>query len=95
MCSYLLTDNTEEFVNCYDPALNKGKYATNARTACWENVDVDDGHGTGQTMTGKFCVCDGKNDLCNEDFFIHKPENGASVVVINIAFFVLICLQFV
>jgi len=64
-CSYFLTKDGNEFVDCYDPSENDGKYYTDA---CFENIAMDDGHG--DEVQGKFCVCDGlKDDLCNEDYF--------------------------
>merc|ERR1712179_541377 len=72
--SYLLTSDGEEYGNCYDPTKNDGKYYTDA---CFENVDIDDAHG--HLKHGKFCVCDGeKDDLCNEDYFKHRPDNGVT-----------------
>ena len=76
----MLTSEGKEYVDCYDPSKNDGKYYTNA---CFENVDIDDGHG--HAVHGKFCVCDGeKDDLCNEDYFKNRPDNGARTTTLNL-----------
>jgi len=91
-CSYLLTSDGEEYGSCYDPTKNDGKYYTDA---CFENVDIDDAHG--HLKHGKFCVCDGeKDDLCNEDYFKHRPDNGVTCLtqsLISLLLFSMILLE--
>ena len=70
-CSYIRTNGEKEYVNCYDPTKNDGRFYTNA---CFENMDIDDGRG--HLLHGTICVCD-EDDLCNEDYF---KSNGARSV---------------
>merc|ERR1711936_345126 len=78
-CSYLQTSD-REYVDCYDPSKNNGKYQSDS---CAENVDIDDAHG--HLAHGRFCVCDGKkDDLCNGDYLKNKPENAAAAIQISL-----------
>ena len=77
MCSYLLTTDGKEILDCFDPTSNKGEFYA---TGCYENASVEDQ--MGNTHSGKFCVCDGdRDDLCNEDYMQKSPDNGAISLV--------------
>jgi len=80
MCSYLLSDDGTEYVDCYDISKNSNSYYTQG---CFENVDVDS---HGHSVHGKFCICE-NDDLCNGDYFKNKPENGAKNVNLNLFIF--------
>ena len=76
MCSYLLNQDGEEILDCYDPTNNNGEFYA---AGCYDNVSVEDE--MGHTEKGKFCICDGdRKDLCNEDYMKQDPDSGASTL---------------
>ena len=79
MCSYLLNDQDEEILDCFDPTSNHGNFYA---TGCYDNADVEDE--MGHKQKGKFCVCDGeRKNLCNEDYMKHSPDNGAATYLVS------------
>ena len=77
MCSYLLTTDGKEILDCFDPTSNHGDFYA---TGCYDHASVEDEMGNKQS--GRFCVCDGdRDDLCNENYMKNDPDSGAASLI--------------